>query len=80
MAVAREHGVEVMFTLSGAHVFPMYDGAVTADPPMRIIDVHAANTSRLRFLEPGTIANNFVILKTHCPAGSKGLPILIKYR
>lgn len=28
-----------MFTLSGAHVFPMYDGAVKADPPMPIIDV-----------------------------------------
>ena len=26
--VARAHGVETMFTLSGAHVFPMYDGAV----------------------------------------------------
>ncbi len=28
VAVARAHGVETMFTLSGAHVFPMYDGAV----------------------------------------------------
>ena len=37
--VARAHGVEAMFTLSGAHVFPMYDGAVKADPPMPIIDV-----------------------------------------
>ena len=30
VAVARAHGVETMFTLSGAHVFPMYDGAVKA--------------------------------------------------
>jgi acetolactate synthase-1/2/3 large subunit len=45
VAVAREHGVEVMFTLSGAHVFPMYDGAVTADPPMRIIDVRHEQTA-----------------------------------
>src|ERR1700754_1021523 len=37
VAVARAHGVETMFTLSGAHVFPMYDGAVKADPPMRIL-------------------------------------------
>ncbi|MFT4299172.1 MAG: acetolactate synthase [Aeromicrobium sp.] len=37
--VARAHGVEAMFTLSGAHVFPMYDGAVKAEPPMPIIDV-----------------------------------------
>ena len=36
VAVARAHGVETMFTLSGAHVFPMYDGAVKADPPMRL--------------------------------------------
>ena len=37
--VARAHGVKTMFTLSGAHVFPMYDGAVKADPPMRLLDV-----------------------------------------
>jgi acetolactate synthase-1/2/3 large subunit len=37
--VARAHGVEHMFTLSGAHVFPLYDGAVKADPPMSIVDV-----------------------------------------
>jgi acetolactate synthase-1/2/3 large subunit len=45
VAVARAHGVEVMFTLSGAHVFPMYDGAVTADPKMRIIDVRHEQTA-----------------------------------
>ncbi len=45
VAVARAHGVEVMFTLSGAHVFPMYDGAVTADPPMRIVDVRHEQTA-----------------------------------
>ena len=37
--VARAHRCDTMFTLSGAHVFPMYDGAVQADPPMRIVDV-----------------------------------------
>jgi acetolactate synthase-1/2/3 large subunit len=37
--VARAHGVSTMFTLSGAHVFPLYDAAVVADPPMPIIDV-----------------------------------------
>ncbi len=37
--VARGHGVTTMFTLSGAHVFPMYDAAVTTDDPMPIIDV-----------------------------------------
>jgi len=39
VAVARTHGVQTMWTLSGAHVFPLYDGAVKADPPMRLIDV-----------------------------------------
>ncbi len=45
VAVARAHGVQTMFTLSGAHVFPMYDGAVTADPPMRIVDVRHEQTA-----------------------------------
>jgi acetolactate synthase I/II/III large subunit len=39
VAAAREHGVQTMFTLSGGHVFPLYDGAAKADPPMRIVDV-----------------------------------------
>jgi acetolactate synthase-1/2/3 large subunit len=45
VAVARAHGVETMFTLSGAHVFPMYDGAVKADRPMRILDVRHEQTA-----------------------------------
>ena len=45
VAVARAHGVQTMFTLSGAHVFPMYDGAVTAEPPMRILDVRHEQTA-----------------------------------
>ncbi len=43
--VAQAHGVETMFTLSGAHVFPMYDGAVQADPPMRLLDVRHEQTA-----------------------------------
>ena len=43
--VARAHGVETMFTLSGAHVFPMYDGAVKADPAMRLVDVRHEQTA-----------------------------------
>src|ERR1700683_1170189 len=39
VAAARAHGVSAMFTLSGGHVFPVYDGAVKASPPMPIIDV-----------------------------------------
>ncbi|MCX6396429.1 MAG: acetolactate synthase [Propionibacteriales bacterium] len=45
VAVARAHGVDTMYTLSGAHVFPMYDGAVTADPQMRILDVRHEQTA-----------------------------------
>ncbi|MGH3320000.1 MAG: acetolactate synthase [Streptosporangiaceae bacterium] len=45
VAVAREHGVDAMFTLSGAHVFPLYDGAVHADPPMRLVDVRHEQTA-----------------------------------
>src|SRR3954452_8335164 len=45
VAVARAHGVQHMFTLSGAHVFPMYDGAVKADPPMRLVDVRHEQTA-----------------------------------
>jgi acetolactate synthase-1/2/3 large subunit len=45
VAMAAAHGVDTMFTLSGAHVFPMYDGAVHADPPMRILDVRHEQTA-----------------------------------
>src|SRR5262252_7287372 len=45
VAAARAHGVQTMFTLSGGHVFPLYDGAVTADPPMPIIDVRHEQTA-----------------------------------
>ena len=30
---------------SGAHVFPMYDGAVKAEPPMRLLDVRHEQTA-----------------------------------
>jgi len=36
---ARAAGVSAMFTLSGGHVFPLYDAAVHASPPMRLVDV-----------------------------------------
>lgn len=48
VAVARAHGVETMFTLSGAHVFPFYDGAVKVaetDRPMRLLDVRHEQTA-----------------------------------
>ncbi len=45
VAVARAYGTTAMFTLSGAHVFPLYDGAVKADPPMPLIDVRHEQTA-----------------------------------
>src|SRR4051812_27677353 len=44
-AVAQAHGVETMFTLSGAHVFPLYDGAVKARRPVRLLDVRHEQTA-----------------------------------
>jgi len=48
LAVARAHGVDVMFTLSGAHVFPLYDAAVKpppSTPPVRLVDVRHEQTA-----------------------------------
>ncbi|WP_395692537.1 acetolactate synthase [Nocardioides sp.] len=45
VAVAQAHGVETMFTLSGAHVFPLYDGAVKAASPLRLLDVRHEQTA-----------------------------------
>ena len=45
VAVAQAHGVDTLFTLSGAHVFPVYDGAVHADPPVRLLDVRHEQTA-----------------------------------
>jgi acetolactate synthase-1/2/3 large subunit len=45
VAAARSYGVQTMFTLSGGHVFPVYDGAVKAEPPMPIIDVRHEQTA-----------------------------------
>jgi acetolactate synthase-1/2/3 large subunit len=44
-AVARRHGVDTMFTLSGAHVFPLYDAAVKGVPRVRLIDVRHEQTA-----------------------------------
>jgi acetolactate synthase-1/2/3 large subunit len=52
VSAALAHGVDTMFTLSGAHVFPLYDAAVGGkagveggDPPMRLIDVRHEQTA-----------------------------------
>ena len=45
VAVAQRYGVTAMFTLSGGHVFPLYDGAVKADPPLPLVDVRHEQTA-----------------------------------
>ncbi len=45
VAAAQAYGIDTLFTLSGGHVFPLYDGAVKADPPMRILDVRHEQTA-----------------------------------
>jgi len=41
----RAWGVDTLFTLSGGHIFPFYDGAVRAEPPLRIVDVRHEQTA-----------------------------------
>ena len=41
--VLRAHGVDVMFTLSGGHLFVLYDGAVQAD--LRLVDTRHEQTA-----------------------------------
>ena len=43
MEVLRRHGVDAMFTLSGGHLFVLYDGAVQAD--LRLIDTRHEQTA-----------------------------------
>jgi acetolactate synthase-1/2/3 large subunit len=47
VAAARQHGVSVMFTLSGGHVFPLYDAVVKdgAGAAMRLVDVRHEQTA-----------------------------------
>jgi len=52
VAAALAHGVDTMFTLSGAHVFPLYDAAVggkagveSGSAPMRLVDVRHEQTA-----------------------------------
>ncbi len=45
VAAAQRYGVTTMFTLSGGHLFPLYDGAVKAGPPLRLVDVRHEQTA-----------------------------------
>ena len=43
--MARRHGVSALFTLSGGHVFPLYDAAVKGGQPVRLVDVRHEQTA-----------------------------------
>jgi acetolactate synthase-1/2/3 large subunit len=45
VTAASQHGIDIMWTLSGAHVFPLYDAAVKGPRPMRLIDVRHEQTA-----------------------------------
>ncbi|MAT60542.1 MAG: acetolactate synthase [Micrococcales bacterium] len=45
VTAAHHHGQDIMWTLSGAHIFPLYDAAVGESTPMRIIDVRSEATA-----------------------------------
>lgn len=45
LAAAQAHGVDTLFTLSGAHIFPLYDAATTTEPGMRMVDVRHEQTA-----------------------------------
>ncbi|MFZ0322890.1 MAG: acetolactate synthase [Actinomycetes bacterium] len=45
LTVARAHGVDTVFTLSGAHIFPLYDAAVASEGAVRLIDVRHEQTA-----------------------------------
>jgi acetolactate synthase I/II/III large subunit len=45
LATLRRWGVDTLFTLSGAHIFPLYDAAVKREPHVRILDVRHEQTA-----------------------------------
>ncbi|MGB9374006.1 MAG: acetolactate synthase [Jiangellales bacterium] len=45
LAAAQAYGVDALFTLSGAHIFPLYDAAATTKPGMRMVDVRHEQTA-----------------------------------
>jgi acetolactate synthase-1/2/3 large subunit len=45
VAAIQAYGVNVIFSLSGGHIFPIYDGCMKADPPVRIIDTRHEQTA-----------------------------------
>ena len=42
---ARRYGVSSLFTLSGGHIFPLYDAAEKQGQPLRLVDVRHEQTA-----------------------------------
>ena len=70
--VLRRYGVDTMFTLSGGHLFVLYDGAVQSDD-MRLIDArheHAllvVDPERVRYSDHDNPAVNGVVRREDQP-------------
>jgi acetolactate synthase-1/2/3 large subunit len=81
VAVARAHGAETLFTLSGAHVFPLYDAAVKPEPTMRLLDVRHEQTAAFAAEATGklTRAPGFAVL-TAGPGVTNGLSAVTQAR
>src|SRR5579862_4070994 len=45
VAAIQRHGAGPVFTLSGGHVFPIYDAAVRSVPALRLVDVRHEQTA-----------------------------------
>jgi len=45
LAAARRYGVSALFTLSGGHIFPLYDAAARGGQPVRLVDVRHEQTA-----------------------------------
>ena len=45
LAAARRHGASALFTLSGGHIFPLYDAAARGEHPLRMVDVRHEQTA-----------------------------------
>src|SRR6516225_7737925 len=45
LAAARRYDVSALFTLSGGHIFPLYDAAARGGQPVRLVDVRHEQTA-----------------------------------
>ena len=45
LAAARRYGVSALFTLSGGHIFPLYDAVAKGGQPLRLVDVRHEQTA-----------------------------------